>query len=202
MILLGTGSDIFQFSIINYHLIIKKQLKKVEQIKNLKMAIKIQSGFTMIETLLYIAIISVIVTSFVLYGWNIIQGGAKSSHQEEVSSTARYVSQRIKYEIRNASAINSVSATEISLAEIDSAKNPTVISFATGQITVKQGTGATVAINPSSTNISSFVFTNYSSGDSKTKNVQFAFTIESNYPSIGNVKDSLSIEGDAELRSN
>lgn len=161
-----------------------------------------RSGFTLIEILLYTAIVSLVISSFVLYGWNVVQGGAKSSHMEEVNSSARYISQRFKYEIRNASGINSISSSQISLSESIPAINPTIINFSTGQLTIQQGVASAVAINPSSTNISSLTFSNFSSGDNKTKNIQFLFTIESKYPSIGNIKDNVTIEGAAELRSN
>lgn len=159
-------------------------------------------GFTLIETLLYMAIISIVVSTFVFYGINIIQSGAKSSHQEEANSAARNISQKIKYEIRNASGINSVSANLISLSETDSAIDPTIISYSNGGLTIKRGSGPAIALNPSSTNITSLAFADYSSLDNNTKNIQFIFTIECIYPSIGNIKESMTVTGDAELRSN
>src|SRR6266571_3526280 len=84
----------------------------------------LERGFTLIELIIYIAIVAIILTSLIPFAWNVIEGGAKSATEQEVFANARYVSERIKYEIRNASGINSVSATSISLSETSGAVNP------------------------------------------------------------------------------
>ncbi len=73
-------------------------------------------GFTFIELILYVAIVAIMMTALIPFAWNAIEGGVKSATEQEVFSQARYVSERIKYEVRNASSINSVTATQISLA--------------------------------------------------------------------------------------
>jgi len=71
---------------------------------------KTKIGFTFVELLLYISVVSIMISSLVLFALTIINNGAKSSTHQEVFSQARYISERFKYEIRNATGINSVSS--------------------------------------------------------------------------------------------
>jgi Tfp pilus assembly protein FimT len=164
-----------------------------------------QSGFTFIELILYVAILTGMLVTLIPFAWNIIGGGVKSATEQEVFDNARYISQRLKYEIRNATGINSVSSTQISLSTATSATNPTIISSSSGMLTIKQGVGAPIALNSQNASISAFTFTNYTSVSNATKHIQFVFTIVANYPGAGQrqeYKESTTVEGSAEVRSN
>src|SRR6267154_1335652 len=100
-----------------------------------------EKGFTFVETILYVSIVSIILTALIPFAWDIIETGNQSAVQQEVSSNARYISEEIKYQIRNASGINSVTSSSISLSETISAINPTVITWTAPNITIKQGVG-------------------------------------------------------------
>lgn len=161
------------------------------------------NGFTLIELLLYVAIVSLVVSALIPFAWNVIEGGVKSTTEQEVFSNARFVSERIKSEIRNASGINSVAATSISLAEFNSSVNPTIIDLSGGKIRITQGAGSPVNLNSNDTTVSSLTFTNYTSADNKTKNIQFNLTMQSNFNQTRQeYQQNISVEGDGELRSN
>ncbi len=172
-------------------------------LKNKYFKLKIDAGFTFIEAILYVSIVSIILTSLIPFAWSIIETGSKSAVQQEVSSNARYISEEIKYQIRNASGINSVSASSISLSESLSTINPTVITWTAPNVTIKQGTGATIQLNSNDTNISSFTFTNNISGDNATKNISFLFTAQQTYTGARqDFSSSITIQSSAEVRSN
>ncbi len=161
------------------------------------------SGFTLIELILYIALVTIILSALVPFAWNSVETGVKSSVRQEVNANVRYISERIKYEIRNSTGINSVTATSISLSTSASATNPTVIDLSGGNILIKQGTGSTVNLNSANTVINSLIFTNYTSGDNKTKHVQFVMTVAAFYAAARQeYQDSVVVEGSAEVRSN
>lgn len=161
-------------------------------------------GFTFIEIILYVSIVSIILVALVPVAWNVIGGSVKSSAQQEVFSQARLISERIKYEIRNADGVNSVAATSISLDPPGTSNDPTIIDLSGGKIRIKLGVAAAVDLNSSDTSITSLTFTNYTSGDNKTKHIQFVFTIDDNFGSSRQEYDVpvQTIEGSAELRSN
>lgn len=168
----------------------------------------IKSGFTFIELLIYIAVVALVMTSMMQLAWNAIGAGLKNSKLAEVHVNARYISERIKYEIRNANGINTGSSTfgsspgVLSLSQT-APNDPTVIDLSGGNVRIKQGAGATVNLNASATQVTSLIFTNYTSADNLTKNVSFSLTIQSNYSGQRfEYKESVSLKGDAELRSN
>ena len=162
-------------------------------------------GFTFIELILYISIVTLMLSAIIPFAWNIIGGGVKSSAEQEVSSQARYVSERIKWEIRDATDINSVSATSISLAKPNLSLNPTTIDLSTGKIRITQGpAGTPYNLNSDDTTITSLTFINYSSSDNKTKHIQFTFTIDDAYGSLRQEYQvpQVTIESSAEVRNN
>lgn len=162
-----------------------------------------QNGFTYIEAILYTVIIAILLSTLIPFAWNIIETGSKSSIQQEVSSNARYISERIKKEIRNAGGINSVSASSISLSETNGSTNPTVIAYSSPNITIQQGTGSAILLNSSKTSITNCTFTNNSSISNSTKNISFVFTIQQSANTANSsFKSVLTIESDAEVRNN
>ena len=161
-------------------------------------------GFTFIEIILYISIVSIVLMALVPFAWNVIGGSVKSSAEQEVSSQARFISEKIKYEIRNADSINSIAATSISLDPPGTINDPTIIDLSGGKIRIKLGAAAIVDLNSTDTNITSLTFTDFTSADNKTKNIQFIFTIDDNYGSSRQEYDvpAQTVEGSSELRSN
>ena len=160
-----------------------------------------QKGTTLIELLLYLAIASGIMLSLVTFAWDVIGGGAKSARQEDVSSSVRYLSSRIGYEIRNANSINSVSSSSISLADSVPANNPTVFSLSGNNLTIKEGSAAAVNLNPNSVKVTSLAFSNYSSSGNETQHIMYTLTVQSSYPSKGNIFETDSMESSVEVRS-
>lgn len=167
------------------------------------MKIRSNQGFTLIELILYIGIVSIVLASLVPFAWNMVQGSVKSSNQQELSSQARFISERIKYEIRNANDINNISAESISLAG-DPPNNPTVIDLLGGKIRIQQGVVSPIDLNSQSTTVSSLVFVSYTSMDNKTKHIRFSFTIDDAYGGERQEYKAapLTLESSAELRSN
>lgn len=162
-----------------------------------------ERGFTFIELILYISIVTIMLSAIIPFAWNVIGSGTKSSAEQEVFSQARYVSERIKYEIRRASGITSVAATSISLTNF-SPDTTTVIDLSAGKVRInKNGTGV-VNLNSDDTNVTSLVFTDYTSVDNKTKHIQFTFTIDDAYGSSRQEYNvpAVTIESSAEVRSN
>jgi prepilin-type N-terminal cleavage/methylation domain-containing protein len=166
-------------------------------------------GFTLIEMILYIAIVSIFLGGVVQLAWNSIYGRVKAQVMEHVNYAARFVGKRMMYEIRNASAINSLSAGSICLASSDSTRNPTRIYVTGGTIRIGWGGGGTtcatttndVALTGTNVTVSSVFFTNLTSG-TLTRHIQFIYTITSSAASgRQEYVASQSYEGSAELRS-
>ncbi len=167
-------------------------------------AYKNTRGFTLVEMILYIAIVSIFLTGLVYFTWDIVYGRVRSFTHQEVNQNMRLVTRRVVYEIRNAKSINSISGNSISLEMADPERNPTVISLSGGRVRIGYGTsGQCPAANAcdltsNKVNVTDLIFTDLSSGNSK--NVKFRISIEG----VGERKEyqvSETYETSAEIRS-
>lgn len=159
-------------------------------------------GFTFIELILYISIVTIMLTALIPFAWNVIEGGVKSSVEQEVFSQARYVSERIKYEIRRSSGITSVGATGISLTNFPP-DTTTVIDLFSEKVRInKNGTGP-ITLNSDDTKVTNLTFTDYTSSDQKTKHIGFTLTVEANFASQRHeFQETVTLRSSAEVRSN
>lgn len=165
-----------------------------------------KAGFTLIEMLLYIAIVAGLATASVIFVTDVTAGRIKASVQERVVYSARYVTERVGREIRGASAVGALSASELCLTMVEPARNPTRIYLSGG--VVKIGWGGSCA-SPTVTydltgpevSVTGLTFTNLSSGSSK--NVKYSLTIEGATNSVRQEWIfSTTVEGADELRTN
>ena len=144
-----------------------------------------KKGMTLIEIIIYVAIISLISTAFIMISINMMSLKTKSVSQQEINSSLRFISQKINYEIRNAKSISSTTPSSLILIPFDNARNPTVFDLNNGNIRIGFGsTGDCPVTNPCILNsnlikISNFTIINLSSGDSKTQNINY--TISGDY---------------------
>jgi hypothetical protein len=172
---------------------------------------KLKKSFTLIELLLYMAIVAIILGALTQISWNLILSGEKSAVQQEVFAGGRLLAEKIKYEIRNAKDINTSLSTfdtnlvsspgsKLSLAE-DAPNNPTEIDVLSGKVRIKRGASAVVNLNSTGTSVTNLTFRNYSSADNKTKHIGFTLTLIAN-GTREEYKQSITIESSAEWRSN
>lgn len=147
---------------------------------------KQNGGFTLVELILYIALVTIFISGAVRFGWDIIFAGAKSNVQMEVNHNLRLASKRIALEIKQASAINSLTATSLCLASPVTARNPTRIYVSAGRLRMAWGGGSATCASmtndqPLTSNqvtVSGLTFTNRTSG-TVSQNVLYSFTVSS-----------------------
>lgn len=167
-----------------------------------------QEGFTFIELILYIAIVSGLLTTLIPFAWSVIEGGAKSATQQEVYTQARYMSERIKKEIRDSSAVTSCSATEIGLTNPVAANSIRFcydssldfVSFNQGNPPAACPAPASNRVHSNNTLVTVFNCTNFTGAN--TDNVQFSFTMTDNSTSTRNEYiETINIQSSAETRN-
>lgn len=174
--------------------------------KNYLIKKKDKNGFTLLELILYMALVAMMMSYLTPMAWNMILGSKKVVTQQELSTQARFVAERIKYEIRNARDITAVTSNSITLIASDSSRNPVIIDrdATTKKIRIKLGAAPYVNLNSADTDVESLTFSNYSSvATTKSKHVGFRFTMDTNYDSQRKeYYQSTTIESSAEVRSN
>lgn len=130
-------------------------------------------GFTLIELIVYLGIVSVFMTSAVYFSWDILFGQVKSEVAQEVQQNSRVALQRMTYEIRRAKAINSV-GSGLSLSMADDTTTVFDVNV-DGVLQINEDGGGAVALTSDKVQVTSLTFTDRSIGDSK--NVKIELTI-------------------------
>src|SRR3989338_7177655 len=160
-------------------------------------------GFTLIELIIYITIVSIFIVGAVNFAWDVIYARAKSSIQQDLNHSLRFAAKRISFEIRSAQSINSVSISSISLVNSDPSRNPTVIDLNSQRIRIGFGSSGSCPISspcflsPEGISITSLTFTDLSSGVSE--NIKFNISAET-VSDRSEFNSSQTIEGSGEAR--
>jgi len=126
-------------------------------------------GFTFIEFLIYIAIVSLVLVLTVGFGIDIFQGSIKNACWREVEQNTRFAMEKIERTVRLASGINSPSlgnsADSLSLAMQDAALNPTLFDVFNGKIKITQGSGSSYYLTSDQVEVSNLLCRNLSYQD-------------------------------------
>jgi len=138
-----------------------------------------EGGFTLIELILYIALISIFIGGAVQFAWDIIYGQAKSTTQQQVNHNLRLAAERVSFEIRNASNITSVTSSNLCLSTTD--RGPLAIYLETNQLKIGWGNSCatptnTYVLTGNRVSVTNLQFTDLSTTD--TKNIKVSMTIE------------------------
>ncbi len=134
---------------------------------------KNKKGFSLLETILYIILMAMILSTLALFLLQLTSARAKTRVISDVLSGAHLIEQRLSEAVRHAQAINvatSVFGTDpgvLSLEMTDATRDPTVFSLSAndGQFQMSQDGGAATTLTPSNLQITNLVFTNLTGAD-------------------------------------
>ncbi|OGH58928.1 MAG: hypothetical protein A2725_04240 [Candidatus Magasanikbacteria bacterium RIFCSPHIGHO2_01_FULL_33_34] len=143
-----------------------------------------KKGFTLIEMLIYVAIIGGVVFTFVSFAISVVNSRNKTYTVSEVQANTRTALNVMTQKIRSSEAINTstsifgVDPGYLSLSMSSSTLNPTIISLDqdNGVLQIKEGVSASSTITIDKLNITNLQFTNLTDGDRE--NVRIDMTIE------------------------
>jgi len=153
-----------------------------------------QAGLTLIEIIIYVAIVGLMSTAFVTMMINMMNLKTKSQAIQEVNLSLKFIVDKIDFEIKNASSLGTITSSSI-------ATNRATFDLNSGNMRMTVG-GTIANLNSNLVNISAFVVTNLSSGDSKTENINYSIT--GNYVNPGGRSEftySTTIESSSEVRA-
>jgi len=151
-----------------------------------------KSAFTLIETIIYISILSLTIVGFVSFVMSVSNARNKNSAVVEVQANARQALEIISQKIRSASDVNLASSSfgvdpgVLNLVMKSPAKNPTIIKLDkdNGTLTISEGTGNAVALISNKIYISNLIFSYYT-GTGRKKNIGVNATFNYYNPSGG-----------------
>lgn len=143
------------------------------------------AGFSLIETIIYIAIITIFASSLTSFSILVSDARNKAYVVGEVQSNARIAMSTISKHVRGALDINTVSSTfntdpgVLSIMSSSSSTDPTIFSLTAddGVLQIQQGAGAQLSVTSDEVRITNLVFTDLT-GSSTQPNVGIELTVE------------------------
>jgi putative endonuclease len=155
---------------------------------------KNSAGFTLIETLIYIAIIGIVISSFVGFSVSVSDARGKTYVVQEVQANTREALSTVRSALREATDVHTASSVfgtdpgYLSLAMASSTLDPTNIGLDSdnGVLGIKRGTSATTSVTSSEVNITNLVFTNFTSSTTR-ENIRMELTVEYNNTSTSSI---------------
>jgi len=141
---------------------------------------KYKFGFTLVELIIYIALVSIFVTGAVNFTWDIVYGREKAVQREFVDIDLRTMQGRIAYEFRSAKDILDITSNRIELESKDG--SVTVIEQVGDSIEITKDTTGPYRLSSNLVKVNSVVFTDYSSGAENTKNTRIDIDMEQAFP--------------------
>jgi len=138
--------------------------------KELRKNKKTFRAFSLIEVMFYIAMLSVFILVISTFWGTLIEVQERGKAMNAVDSEAQFIMTKITQVIRNANNIASPtagnSASALTLAHTETAKNPTVINLNSSYIRLSEGVTPFVNLNSNVVNITSLTFSNLSRSSS------------------------------------
>jgi prepilin-type N-terminal cleavage/methylation domain-containing protein len=155
--------------------------------KNLDI-LKMNKGFTLVELLIYIAIIGMVMTTFLYFGMTIFDYRNKSNVVQEVQAKERLALSLMSQKIRGAKDVNIASSTfnvdpgVLSLKMDDSSKSPTIFSLtkADGSLQISEGGTGTTTITSNNALVTNLIFTNLTATSGIADDIGINITIKYN----------------------
>ena len=125
-----------------------------------------QKGFTILEFVIYVALLGIVVTSAAMFAMHFTITQMKAATYAKASRNAQFAMARIESEVAQATSINVGSSTFgsnpglLTLVTATGGTNPTVFAVSGGQLTVQQGAGSAVPLTDPSMTVEEFTLEN------------------------------------------
>ncbi len=145
---------------------------------------KKQNGFSLIETIIYVAIFAIFVISMVSFYGTINSSRLKWQEGLEVNYQGTRAIRTITQTIRNAEIIDApvISSSDDSLTVVSVTSDVTTFHVSNGIIFITEDSKPPVALTNNKVNITNMAFSNYSKPNTP-GNVRISFTMSSNHSS-------------------
>ena len=120
------------------------------------------NGFTLIEVLIYSAIVAGFITFAVLAAYQIIDFSGRLENQRELSENERFLAQKLSWVLSGVDTINApvagASGATLSVNKLNFSQNPLVIDLANGVVRLTGGSGPAVPLTNSFASSSNLIF--------------------------------------------
>jgi type II secretory pathway pseudopilin PulG len=123
---------------------------------------KKDNGFTLIETLIYSLLFTLVLGSIIFFVYVVIVSGDKLRNTIELVENAKFMEQKIKWALSGASTINiPTTGNEGSTLSVTKSGTTFIVDYAGGVVRLKSGAGDPIAITNSFVSVSSLSFEHF-----------------------------------------
>ena len=125
---------------------------------------KINDGFTLIETVIYIAILSIVIGGGIVSAFYIIDSGQKNKIGVNIQAEGNFLLRKIEWAMTGAASISVVSPSRLSIIKDTTTgfpplQNPLVFSLVGSNLQLTRGAGMATNLNSSNVKVDSVIFT-------------------------------------------
>ena len=138
-------------------------------------------GFTLIEVLIYVALISIIIGGSLTVVYQILETNSGVYNKIIIEQEANFLLQKIRWTMTGVSTINSpgVGATSSSLSvnKINFSENPVIVDLSSSTARMKRGSGQPAVLNSQNVVVENLVFQHLASSSSIPEAIKINITV-------------------------
>lgn len=150
-------------------------------------------GFTLIETLIYLALFGILIGGAVVAVYSLLEGGGRTQTRTLIQEEGNFLISKISWALSGAESVAILTSDKLSITKWSPyPSNPVVIGLDTGNMTIsKNGATPATVLNNTDLSVSNLNFVhNYSDGES----VSFSFTLKGRTPNGVDISQDFSGE--------
>jgi len=163
-------------------------------------------AFTLVELILYVALLSIITTALISFAWSVIYSRVRTQVDQEIDRNLRLVSDKLTAEVAKGSTVSAVTASSLTVASPHTSRTPVTFDLASGRVRFGVGTaGSCPATSPCPLTSNSVTVTNLTFTDlaaTNSANIRYSITITGSVTSNrAEYSNSQTLTGTLELKS-
>ena len=135
------------------------------------------NGFTLLETLVYIALLGILITGVFSVAYNLMEGTARINKKILLHEEATFILRKIGWAIADATSITIPSANVLSINKIHFAQNPIIFDESGGIVRITRGSGIAIPLNSVRAPVEDLSFTHVPRSGIKPEGVQVILSI-------------------------
>ena len=143
--------------------------------------IRFLTGFTLIEVLIYIVLISIIIGGSLIVVYQILETNKGVYNKIMIEQEANFLLQKIRWAMTGVSIINTpaVGATSslLSVNKINFSQNPIVIDLNSNNMRLKRGSAQTYILNSQNISVGNLVFQRFAASSSIPESIKINLTV-------------------------
>ena len=138
-----------------------------------------QSGFTLIETLVYLGLFSILMGGSLVCVYGVLETSANTRARSELQEEGDFLIEKFDWALSGASSVV-VSPHTISINKYGYGQNPLQFAIAGSNISLQQGSAPAVLLNARSTQVTSSAFTDIPSTNNIPEGAEFSIALSKN----------------------